>query len=449
MIKKLGNSLLHGLIVMALMGAIGFIANKTAVLRNVEFLNPIEQAFDDFDLTDIVFSKLTDRTKADTNITVVNIGNLDRAGIAEVINIINQNNPKAIGIDVQFEFAIDSTQDALLENAVANAKNVVMVSKMITNPNPKIQKADHAKINYHRFTKHTKTAFANFITKGKGNQQGLYSVRSFSPKEKVSKVILSRGAEKFDTVSLKEAQRKDTIEYAFAVQMAKYASPKKVEKFLARKRDFEWINFRGNVSIDDHTNFNVLDVDNVFASQANEDAAKGFKNVIKDKIVLLGFMGANLQVRSFDDKLFTPLNENYIGRSAPDMYGVVVHANIVSMILNESYISETPQWVNYLISFFIVLFTIMIFSYIFIKVGIWYDALTIFIQLLIVLGLVGLMLAVFSKFSTKMDLGIGLIGIVLSGIFVEIYHGFIRKLFGWRPPNERKPAPQTTEEPSE
>ncbi|OJJ15860.1 hypothetical protein BKI52_36690 [marine bacterium AO1-C] len=434
---------------MAIMGTIGYIVNKTAVLRNIEFLNPIEQVFDDFDLTDIVFSKLTDRTKAYPDITVVNIGNLDRAGIAEVINLINQNNPKAIGIDVQFEFAIDSTQDALLENAISNAKNVVMVSKMISNPNPKIQKADHVKINYHRFTKHTHTAFANFITKGKGNQLGLSSVRSFSPKEKVNKVILSRGEEKFDTVSLKEAQRKETIEYAFGVKLAQLAAPKKAKRFLDRKRNFEWINFMGNVNIDGHTNFNVLDVQDVFAAQADENAAKGFKNVTKDKIVVLGFMGANLQVRSFDDKLFTPLNENYIGRSAPDMYGVVVHANIISMILNESYINETPKWLNYLISFFVVLFTIMVFSYIFIKVGIWYDALTIFIQLLIVLGMVGLMLLVFSKYATKMDLGLGLIGIALSGIFVEIYHGFIRKLFGWRPPNERKPVPQTLEGESE
>jgi len=446
MIKKLGNSLLHGLIVMAFMGAIGFIANKTAVLRNVEFLNPIEQAFDDFDLTDIVFSKLTDRSKANSDITVVNIGNLDRGGIAAMIDLINQNDPKVIGLDVQLETALDSTQDAQLEAVLSQVKNMVMVSELRPNPNPKVKKADHIKTNYNRFTKHAHTAFANFITKGKGNQQGLYSVRSFSPKEKVSKVILSQGTEKFDTLSLKDAGRKDTIEYSFGVKIAQLVNAKKAKKFLDRKRNYEWINFFGNVSLDGNTNFNVLDVHQVLESQNSEDAAKGFKNVIKDKIVLLGFMGANLQVRSFDDKLFTPLNENYIGRSAPDMYGVVVHANIVSMILNESYIKETPQWLNYLISFFIVLITIMIFSYIFIKVGIWYDALTIFIQLLIVLGLVGLMLAVFSKFSTKMDLGIGLIGIVLSGIFVEIYHGFIRKLFGWRPPNERKPAPQTTEE---
>lgn len=448
MIKRLGNSLLHGLIIIAIMGGIGYTVKKTAVLRNIEFLNPIEQATDDFDLTDIVFSKLTDRTKANTDITVVNIGNLDRGGIAAMVDLINQNNPKVIAIDVQLETALDSAQDAQLEQALSQVKNLVMVSELRPNPNPKIQKADHVKTNYQRFTKHAHTAFANFITKGKGNQQGLYSVRSFSPKEKVSNVILAK-SDKFDTLSLKDAGRKSDTEYAFGVKVAQLVNAKKAQKFLARNRNYEWINFFGNVSLDAQTNFNVLDVQDVFASQTNEDAAKGFKNVTKDKIVLLGFMGANLQVRSFDDKLFTPLNDNYAGRSAPDMYGVVVHANIISMILNESYINETPQLLNYAISFTIVLITVMIFSYIFIKVGIWYDALTIFTQLLIVLGMIGLMLFVFSKYSTKMDLGIGLIGIALSGIFVEIYHGFIRKLFGWRPPNERKQAKPAVEEAGE
>lgn len=434
MIKKFGLSLIHGVVVILLMFGILFIVRKTAILRNLEFLNPVEEAFSDFDLTDLVFSKFKGGQDAETDITVVNIGNLDRAGIAAMINIINQHKPKVIGLDVQLEFASDSTQDAMLADAFSKVDNLVMVSELRPNPNPKIKKIDHIKTNYNLFTQHAHTAFANFITQGAGNQIDLTSVRSFSPKEKIAKVIYTSGEQKFDTVSFKKVKRKGKpdMEYAFGVKIAELFKPESAKKFLARNRDYEWINFRGNVSLDGATKFNVLDVMQVMTEQFEPNA------IIKDKIVLLGFMGASLQSRSFDDKLFTPLNDKYMGRGAPDMYGVVVHANIISMILHGNFINDSPAWVNYGVSLLIILFTIMIFSYIFIKVGVWYDALTIFIQFLIVIGISALMIFVFFKSETKLDLSVGLLGVILSGIFVEIYHGFIRKIFGWRPPNERK-----------
>ncbi|MBN4065782.1 hypothetical protein JYT51_00445, partial [Candidatus Amoebophilus asiaticus] len=58
---------------------------------NINFLDPLEQALSDFELTDIVFSKMREKesVKGDTNIVLVNIGNLSRRGIADEIKIIN------------------------------------------------------------------------------------------------------------------------------------------------------------------------------------------------------------------------------------------------------------------------------------------------------------------------------------------------------------------------
>lgn len=421
---------MHGIAVLLFMFVVGFIVQKTAILRNIEFLNPLEDAFAEFDLTDLVVSKFTDHQRADTNITVVNVGHLDRAGIASLVSIINQYEPKVIGFDVQLEFARDPATDQALAGAFSQVNNLVMASQLLANPNPKIKKADHLKTNYDLFTQKGQTGFVNMITKGKGNQLSLPTVRSFSPKEKVTHQVLSTGEQKFDTIPL--PKKRNSTEYAFGVKIAQIFAPEKTKKFLKRNKNYEWINFLGNII----TNFAVLDVNQVFEA-AGDTTKSNIGNVIKDKIVILGFMGPSLQSRSFDDKFFTPLNENYIGRGTPDMYGVVVHANIVSMILRGEFIDEASPLVNYGISIFIVLLAVLIFSYIFIKAGVWYDALTIFIQALIALSLLGLMLFVFFKTHTKMDLGFGLIGVVLSGIFVEIYHGFIRKLFGWRPPNER------------
>lgn len=413
---------------MALMGGVAFIVRQTAVLRNIEVLNPLEDAFAEFDLTDLVVSKIMDHQQADTNITVINIGNLDRNGLSSLISIINQHQPKVVGFDVQLKFARDSTADQMLADAFGQTPNLVMATQLLD----KTKKKYYLRTNYDLFTKNAHTGFVNLITKGKGNQLSWPTVRSFSPKETVTDRLYSNGAPKFDTATIKKPRK----EYAFAVKMAQLYAPEKTKAFLKRNKDYEWINFLGNISITagQASNFAVLDVADVFNSV--QDTSSKIGNVLKGKIVILGFMGPSLAAKSFDDKLFTPLNDNYIGRGTPDMYGVVVHANIVSMILRGDFIKEAPSWVNNSISIFIILITVMIFSYIFIKVGIWYDALTIFIQAVIVLSLVGLMLFVFYKTNTKMDLGTGLLGVVLSGIFVEIYHGFIRKLFGWRLPNE-------------
>lgn len=51
------------------------------------------------------------------------------------------------------------------------------------------------------------------------------------------------------------------------------------------------------------------------------------------------------------DRYYTPLNERSSGRSIPDMFGVIIHANIISMLLDEDYIDDVPEWLLYLFSF--------------------------------------------------------------------------------------------------
>src|SRR5690606_41931860 len=65
---------------------IGFMLN---LFDRLDFLDPIGDALDDMELTDIVFSRIREHPGADTNIVVVNVGNLSRDGIAEQINILN------------------------------------------------------------------------------------------------------------------------------------------------------------------------------------------------------------------------------------------------------------------------------------------------------------------------------------------------------------------------
>ncbi len=69
----------------------------------------------------------------------------------------------------------------------------------------------------------------------------------------------------------------------------------------------------------------------------------------RDKIVLIGYVGDRIDIDTGEDKFFTPLNSKYIGKANRDMYGIVVHANIISTILNGHYIRVMPDWLMHLI----------------------------------------------------------------------------------------------------
>ena len=58
-----------------------------------------------------------------------NIGKENRAGIAYLVSLINQNNPKVVGVDSFFKSPKDSIGDLLLEEAFAGVKNLILANK--------------------------------------------------------------------------------------------------------------------------------------------------------------------------------------------------------------------------------------------------------------------------------------------------------------------------------
>ncbi|MEQ9413696.1 MAG: hypothetical protein RIF39_07685, partial [Cyclobacteriaceae bacterium] len=110
-------------------------------LRIFSAFDPLGQALGDMELSDIAFSQLRSDPTIDTNIVIVNIGALPRRGVAEQIRILNKYNPKVIGIDSFFDCKnglrdtvncpqlIDVMGNAMLGNHIAEARNVVMVTR--------------------------------------------------------------------------------------------------------------------------------------------------------------------------------------------------------------------------------------------------------------------------------------------------------------------------------
>ena len=363
-----------------------------------ELLDPIGKALSDYELTDMVFSELRDEQVPDTNIILVNIGSLDRAGIAHQINIINKYEPKVIGIDAFFRNKKDFDQDIGLIMALSQCKNLVMVSDLTT-PNGTGTCFDSITTSHHQFNQFSANGFADMKT----SSEGFRTVRDFVPRYCVA----------------------DTGEaLSFAGKIVQLFDTNAYQNLQKRNNELETINWLG-----DNTKFFRLDVKDILEN-------KNDLSFLKGKIVLLGYLGSNyLGEPSLEDTFFTPLNDIPAGRTYPDMYGVTIHANIISMLLQNKYIETIPFWMNGLIAFVLVFLNVSLFMWVGEHYKIYYDLITKVLILIEVSIIFALNIICLLKFNLKADFTLAIITVIFSGDLTELYVGSLRdiglKLVEW------------------
>ena len=143
---------------------------------------------------------------------------------------------------------------------------------------------------------------------------------------------------------------------------------------------------------------------------------------IKDKIVLLGYVNENPD--DIEDKKFTPMNERFFGKSVPDMNGIVVHANIISMVLDNNYIKKLPSWVNWLVAILICWLHMSFFIRYYLENHIWFHLVAKIAQLAsaIIFAYLGMLL--FERFNIKLDMKLSLIVIVMAVDVIYFYEAF-------------------------
>lgn len=384
-----------------------FIISLILVFQTLRFigefslLDPIGDAIGDVEMTDIVFSEIRESPPVDRNIVLVNIGQLSRREIAREIQIINQFEPAVIGMDSYFwNLKEDTIGDILLSRALSKVQNLVMGSKLIYNE--KTDSYDSLRVSNSSFNIGHQ-GFANLETNAL-TQDHFKVCRSFLSKKEIH----------------------EEEELAFSVKLCQSFDTTKASNFLKRDNDYEIINYRGNVMDFGQTKFGgrytALDVSDVFQK-------KFTPNLIKGKIVLFGYMGDNFEDRSWEDKFYTPINVKYAGRSNPDMFGVVIHANIISMILNEDYIGKQGRFSSIVTALTICFLTVLLFTYIYRKIPKWYDGLTKTIQLFEVLLLLTVNVFIFHWFNYKMSLTLVTIMVALAGDSLEVCYGLLKNLF--------------------
>ncbi|MBT1705087.1 CHASE2 domain-containing protein [Chryseosolibacter indicus] len=393
--------------------------------------DPISQALSEFELTDYVFSKLRPDPMPDSRIVLVNIGPTRRE-IAQQVQIISQYKPKVIGIDGFFNCEggyydtiscpqlLDTLGNLMLSNAIQQAGNVVLVSRLLqtdslfkTHPGHVFDSMEYSDPI---FKDYAYNAYANLPT---GDKDG-NGAATYQEDVKICKSIVPR-----IDVNGRE-------ELAFAVKMAQLYDSVKTQKFLARNNYEEVINFRGNINISDvrvkHLRENMTSVSDYNAlcyaidwipfSRGEYDPS-----MFENNVVIIGYLGDYFGDSAWEDKFFTPLNTKVAGRANPDMFGPVIHANVVAMILNEDYVNEIPEWLQIAIALVICFLNVLLFYWMEKTFPLLYDGLSVIVQLIEIIIVSALVVYFFATFNYKLELSLTIGALALIGPCFDIYKG--------------------------
>lgn len=373
-----------------------FIGVLDMIRFNLHFLDPFNNGLKDYEVTDIVFSRLEDHTQVTfcEEVVLVNIGQPDRVRITQMLQKLHSYRPRSIGLDVLFEKDMDPLVDSALEATMAAIPNLVLATKLgdfLPDEDRFVLSEDQNA----KFLKDNLTGYTNFLS------ADTFTVRMFSPFE----VTVNGPAD------------------AFAVAVAREANPEAVRRLEDRRNEVERINYIGPESF------------TTVSSEVLLDSAYNGEDLFRNKIVLMGYIGEESWAESINDKLYTPLNPKYTGRALPDMYGVVIHANIIAMILSDNYIYDFPKWLVTLLEILFTYVNVVMIHWIYRRFHVAFHPITRTIQLLEFSILFFMTAYLFHYFQFRVDLGAGILGLALAYDFVMIYESLLRapltRFFAW------------------
>lgn len=356
------------------------VALLSLVVVNFSFFDPFTQAFRDFSLTDLYYSKIKERNEIYKGpVVLVNIENKNRTEIAFLLQQIETGKPTVVALDFLLK-KHNSPQDSILKLVFDESKNIVYNF---------IADFDNENNNeYNDFIFTTKAdGYSNLVAEN----IEYFTVRNYFP--------FYQNHEAFTTAIIKKY---DSLLY------------KDLLKWKNKKAE---IHYTGNLS-----NFTYYTFNEVTNPDFNTTS---FKN----KIVLVGYFGLDEtkagNLRLDEDKFFTPLNHQLSGRSYPDMYGVVIHANILRMILEHNYIRVVPTWLVILISFIILWFILPFMCGLFFKGDIWFNTAGTLLQLGGSIFVVFFCVLIYRYCNIKFDPGILLTCLVLLPTFINLYEALL------------------------
>jgi CHASE2 domain-containing sensor protein len=380
----------------------GFIAIIYFSPGNIEIFDPIQQALADFSFTDIVFSQWRqEEAVVDENIILVNAGR-NRAEVAHQVKAIAAMEPKVIGVNLIFNTEKEPEVDLALLDAFNSAKAIVLPAEISTPLKDTLKlKPRYAGIKgpHEKFTGANISIGHNTLVADKEDKENAATLRTFEPE------IICKGKQMF----------------AFSMEVAEKFKPGTKKMVNERDEEEEMINYRGNFN-----KFIQIDID---SEMPVDSVVAMYSSLFKGKIVLVGYMG-----QPFDNpndirgKVYSPAAKKYVGKNPPDMYEIVVHANIISMLTRNELITQMPDWVGYIIAVLACYFNMALFHWVTMRFPSFAGGEMKVIQLIqsgiLVLGA----MYALDIFNYQIELALTLAIILLSADVMEVHESSVKRL---------------------
>lgn len=365
------------------------------VFFNLDMFDPVQGTLEQMQVSDIAFGHLRDyeQYEVDTNIVLVNNGHLNRKQIAGMLDIINYYEPKVVAIDAFFRADKGEEMDQPLAESFANTEKLVLGVELFKN-DEEAETWDTIKVSNPKF-----------------NQYGIPGY-----------VNMYEDPDNFRTVRLMtttQAVNEDTV-LSFSARTVLEYMPEKAEAYLARGNETEVINYKRNIN--KYITFNYTDI----YEQIPE------LEKIRGKIVLIGYLGPEPGETYTEDIFYTPMNPKYVGKSEPDMYGAVIHANVMSMILEEDYVFKFADWVKNLILVLAVLLNMVLLRHFRDNYPRLYQPFTVILILGQLLIYSTIVITLLHNYQIQIILGNTFFAIVVCVLCFETYTDSLKPLVsGW------------------
>jgi CHASE2 domain-containing sensor protein len=351
------------------------IGTVSGIYVNLHFLDPLGHSIKDYEVTDIYYSQIRDQhTYLEKDIVLVNTGWPDRERISAMLDRILEANPKVVGIDVFFTGKKSFEVDSALQATIQRGGQKIVLATVLSDYNELTGSFDIAAVDDSMFSNYTRSGYANFP----GNPTR--TIRYFSPTETGPNGLIP----------------------SFAVEIARSVDEEAVQKLLDRKNLIERIHYTTTEDA-----YIKLNPENIL--EENQDLS-----LLKDKIVIMGYSGSEEWNDPLLDRYFTPLNSRYTGKGKPDMFGMVIHANIIKMILEGTYISNVPGWLNFILAFIICYLSLLVLIWISNRYhGVYHPAARV-MQLIQFALFFLIIILLYEKYLLKWEFTLGLVALALS-----------------------------------
>jgi CHASE2 domain-containing sensor protein len=369
-----------------------FIFALGSIPLNLGVLNPIKLGLKDFDMNDMSYSKLgkAAHTPIDDRIVIINIADADREGLSLLIDKVATYSPKVMGLDVLFDEQKEPAKDSMMRETMLRNKNLVVAAKF---------QLDTAKDRLVFARNYFKNAAATYGYVNFPYNDDRETVRYFFPVKKLHNEEL----------------------LSFSAAILKQFDPEAFEKLKKKGDTKTLINYTRRTS-----QYLVLEGMDVMMDNIDSNAIKG-------RIALLAYV--NTSPFDIEDKKFTPMNDKFAGKSTPDMNGIVVHANILSMALEKNYVKKLPLWASLVIAVFVGWLHMSFFVRYYLESHIWFHLVAKIAQVASAIFFVWLGIFLFDRYRLKVDLKLCLVVIIMAVdviYFYEAWAVWMHKKFKYR-----------------